>query len=364
MEITEVRSYRLRYPLSEPFANARGWSTSRTGHLVEIVTDAGITGWGEGATSPASSAVRDCLTGRDPFETEVIWSALHDGREANIGPASGIDIALWDIAGKALDVPVHRLLGGAFRDRVPAYASGLFRKKGSSGTEALEEEAARYVDQGFGAVKMKVGFGPSDDGACVAAVRRAIGDSVALAVDANCGYDVPSAIDAGRRMAEHDLLWFEEPVSAHDVRGYHDIRRALGIRLAGGETLRGRWAFRELVQQRALDVVQPDISYAGGFTECRKIAAMAQANHVRVLPHMWGTAVRLAATLQWQATLPDMPEALSPFPCLLEYDMTENGLRTDLALEPIRPVDGHLAVPQSPGLGFDVDREVLEKYAV
>ena len=115
--------------------------------------------------------------------------------------------------------------------------------------------------------------------------------------------------------------------------------------------LKGRWAFRDLIQKRGLDIVQPDVSIAGGFTECRKIAAMASANYVRVLPHMWGGSIRLAATLHWQATLPDAPQALNPIPSLLEFDMTENRLRTGLAQEPINAVDGYVDVPQGPGLG-------------
>ena len=113
-----------------------------------------------------------------------------------------------------------------------------------------------------------------------------------------------------------------------------------------------------------MDIVQPDISVAGGFTECRKIAAMASANRVRVLPHMWGTSIRLAATLHWQATLPDEPDSINPFPSLFEFDMTENRLRTELAREPIRAEGGLVSVPQGPGLGIEIDREVLERYAV
>ena len=136
------------------------------------------------------------------------------------------------------------------------------------------------------------------------------------------------------------------------------------MRVAGGEALQGRWAFRDLIQKRGLDIVQPDISDAGGFTECRKVAAMASANHVRVLPHMWGTSIRLAATIHWQATLPDAPESLNPFPSLFEFDMTENRLRTGLAMEPIRAVDGYVPVIQRPGLGIEIDREVLEAYTI
>ena len=362
MKITEVKTYNLSYPLIEPFANARSWSKTRNAGIVEIRTDAGIIGWGEGASTPSQAAIDTCLIGKDPFDIEVIWDTMHQGR-SNAAAISGVDIALWDIVGKALEQPIYRLLGGAFRNQIPAYATGLFKKDVPDITQTLMDEAKNYVDQGFSAMKMKIGFGEAYDVKNVAAVRKAIGDTIILAVDANCGYDVGTAIDVGQKIAENDLFWYEEPITTDDVEGYVEIRRSLNMRIAGGEGLQGRWGFRDLIQRRGYDIVQPDVSIAGGFTECRKIAAMASANHLRVLPHMWGSSIRLAATLHWQATIPDSPQALNPIPSLFEFDMTENGLRTDLAKVPIQMVDGHVPVPQEPGLGIEIDRAVLEKYA-
>jgi len=261
-------------------------------------------------------------------------------------------------------MPVYQLLGGKVRDKILCYASGLFRKDRSDVTQALVDEAKGYADMGFPAVKMKIGFGEDYDVANVAAVRKAIGDDVLFAVDANCGYDVGTAIDVGRKIADNNLFWYEEPLPTDDVHGYLEVKRAMPMRIAGAEALAGRWAFRELIQQRALDIVQPDISIAGGFTECRNIAVMAHANYVRVLPHMWGGHIRLAATVHWQATIPDAPDVLNSIPSYFEYDMTENGLRTELAINPLQAVDGELAVPDVPGLGIEIDREALEKYTV
>jgi D-galactarolactone cycloisomerase len=363
MKITEVKTYNLRYPLVEPFANSRGWSKARSAGVVEIQTDAGIVGWGEGLSVPSQSAIDAYLIGKEPFDFELIWNAMHQRGGGDIAAISGVDIALWDIMGKVLNQPIYRLLGGAFRDRIPAYASGLFKKEKPDITQALIDEAKGYVDAGFPAVKMKIGFGEAYDVKNVAAVRRAIGDSILLAVDANCGYDTGTAIDVGQKIAENDLFWYEEPITTDNVDGYREIRHALNIRIAGGEGLRGRWAFRDLIQKRGLDIVQPDVSIVGGFTEGRKVAAMASANYVRVLPHMWGSSIRLAATLHWQATIPDSPQVLNPIPSLFEFDMTENRLRTDLAKEPIRAIDGYVPVPQSPGLGIEINRDVLERYA-
>ena len=364
MKITEVKAYDLHYPLADPFANSRGWSKARTAGVVEIVTDAGVTGWGEGLSTPSRQAIDAHLVGRDPLDVAVICNDLYARGRGDMAAVSAVDIALWDIAGKARDTPVYRLLGGAFRERIPAYASGLFMKDRPDHTQALADEARAYADAGFPAVKMKIGYGEAYDVKNVAAVRRAIGDDLLLAVDANCGYDVGTAIEVGRKIADNDIYWYEEPVGTDDVAGYVEIRHALGMRIAGGEQLRGHRAFRDLIQGRGLDIVQPDISIAGGFTECRKVQAMASANGVRVLPHMWGTSIRLAATLQWQATIPDDPESLHPQPSLFEFDMTENALRTELAAEPIRAVDGEVEVPQGPGLGIEIDRDLLERYSI
>jgi D-galactarolactone cycloisomerase len=365
MQITEVRFHHLRYPVSEKYGNSFTWNTARSSTLVEILTDAGITGWGQGTGPLNASLVQNQVIGRDPFEVEVIWDALNGGRkQGNAGPTSGLDIALWDIMGKALEVPVYRLLGGAFRNRIPCYASGLFRKDSPDNTQRLVNEARGYVDQGFPAMKMKTGLGKAYDVTNVAAVREAIGDDILLAVDANLAYDVGTAIEVGRKLDAYDLAWYEEPISRDDVAGYLEIKKALGMRIAGCEGLQGRWAFREFIQQRAVDIVQPDIAIVGGFTEARKVVAMASANHVRVLPHMWGSVVCLAATLHWQAAIPDTLDSMNPVPSYFECDMTENGLRTELAKDPILPKDGYLTVPQEPGLGIEIDRGVLEKYAV
>jgi D-galactarolactone cycloisomerase len=361
MKITDVKSYTPVYPVKDPFSNAMRTTRERAFGVVEVITDAGISGWGEGAIAPARRALEAQVIGRNPFDHELIWEGLHK-QGVDTAAISAVDIALWDIMGKALQQPIHQLLGGAFRSRVQAYATGLFRRERVDRTAALVEEARGYVDQGFKAMKMKVGFGPDYDIRNVAAVRRAIGDEILFAVDANCGYDLGSAIAVGQEMAKQNLLWFEEPIAADDVEGHIEIRRAINVRIAGAEQLRGRWAFRRMIQERALDIIQPDVCVCGGFTEFRKIAAMASANHVRVIPHMFGTAIRLAATLHLLAALPDAPRAIEPFPALLEYDMSENALRTELACEPIGHSDGIVAVPQGPGLGIEIDREVLRRY--
>ena len=361
MKITEVNVYDLVYPVKQPFANSRSWNRSRSAVVVEVKTDNGLIGWGEGSAVPSQRDIENHVIGRSPFEYERIYDDMSP-RGRNARAACGVEIALWDLMGKAMDQPVCQILGGPRWTEIEAYASGLFKKEGEDHAASLAEEAKRYADMGFSAVKMKIGFGREQDERIVESVRKAIGGDVKLAVDANCGYDPATAIEVGRRIDPYDLLWYEEPIAAEDVAGYLAIKRALPHRLAGGEALQSRWAFREMVQQRAVDVIQPDISIAGGFTECKRIASLASTNYVSVLPHVWGGVVRLAATLHWQAIMPNAPNSLNPFPNYLEFDMTENGLRTELGVEAFTLENGKVKVPEGPGLGIEIKREVLEKY--
>jgi D-galactarolactone cycloisomerase len=363
MKITKVHTYQLSYPLRRRFANSCVWNRARTACVVAVETDAGITGWGEGTTIPDRATLAQHVIGRDPFEVEAIGRAAQ-GAGCSSPAWSGVDIALYDLMGKQTGRPVHQLLGGAARKRIPVYASGLFLYDAQKPTADLEREAGAYVSAGFPAVKMKIGFGARIDAIRVAAVRGAIGPDVLLAVDANCAYDAGTAIASTRAVEPYDIYWYEEPVPPTEVEAYLEIRGAAAMQLAGGEALEGLLAFRDLVSKRALDIVQPDISIAGGFTACRKIETLAQVHGVRTLPHMWGTSIRLAATLHWQAVIPDDGERLFPEPCLFEFDMTENALRTELALEPFVQEGGTVAVPDAPGLGVEIDRAVLERYTV
>ncbi|MEE2753888.1 MAG: mandelate racemase/muconate lactonizing enzyme family protein [Candidatus Latescibacterota bacterium] len=363
MKIIEVNVYDLSYPVKKPFANSRSYSRSRAATVVEVRTDSGLIGWGEGSCPPSAADIERFVVGKSPFDYEVIYDDLASGGR-NASSACGVEIAVWDLMGKALDQPVWQLLGGRRRSKVLAYASGLFKPEDRDHLKALLEEADRYRDMGFQAVKMKVGFGPGEDERVVSAVREVIGNELGLAIDANCAYDPATAIESGRRCMPYDLMWYEEPVGPLDVSGYGMIKEALPTcRLAGAESVQGSFAFRDLIQGRVLDVIQPDISIAGGFTEMRRIAAMANADYVRVIPHMWGGNVRLAATLHYQATMPDLPKkSIVPFPCYCEYDMTENGLRTELGTQFLMN-DGWIDIPEGPGLGVEVNREVLEQYS-
>jgi D-galactarolactone cycloisomerase len=375
MKIADVRTHVLSAALSQPFAYSRAWYDTRTAMLVEIETDDGLTGWGEcygpaGMTAAVVRSVAPWLIGEDPLRTDFLWQMIyarlrdHGQKGVVIEGLSGIDIALWDIKGKHFGVPVYQLLGGPLRNEVQAYATGLYRRKSGDPLRYLAEEAAGYVAEGFKAVKLKVGFGVEEDVTVTRAVRDAIGPDIALMVDANHAYDTSAAIRLGRMIEEHDIAWFEEPVPPEDIAGYQAVKAALSIPLAGGECEFTRFGFRNLLVSRAVDIVQPDTCAAGGLSECKKIADMAEAFGVRYNPHVWGTGIAIAACLQLLAVLPaHTPNSLAPTEPMLEFDRTEHPIRQAVLAQPLEHAGGIVRVPDGPGLGIEVDRAALARFA-
>ena len=375
MKIKHVRTHILRAALSQPFAYSRAWYDTRMAMVVEIETDNGLVGWGEcygpaRITAAVVDSVAQLLIGEDPLRIDHLWRKIystlrdHGQKGVVIEGLSGIDIALWDIKGKHFGVPVHRLLGGGIRDTVQAYATGLYRRRSGDPLRYLPEEAAGYVAEGFKAVKLKVGFGVEEDAAVTAAVREAIGPDVALMVDANHAFDATAAIRLGRIIERHDIGWFEEPVPPEDLAGYREVRSALSIPVAGGECEFTRFGFRDVLATRAMDVIQPDTCAAGGLSECKKIADMAEAFGIRYNPHVWGTGIAIAASLQLLAVLPShTPLSLAPLEPMLEFDRTEHPIRQAVLTRPIEHVGGMVAVPDGPGLGIEIDRKALARFA-
>jgi D-galactarolactone cycloisomerase len=376
--IKKVTCHVVSAPVERPFTSSRGWLYKTRGScIVEIETQDGMVGWGE-CYGPAhvSRAFIDTqfgprIIGRDAFDVEVIWEDLYNrikdygSSGMAIAAISGIDIALWDIIGKSCGKPVHKLIGGAFRDKVQAYATGLYFIDMDRLIEEAVDEAQGYVEEGFTAIKMKIGLGsPKLDIARVEAVRKAIGDDVRLMVDANHCFTVPAAIRLGRELEKLDVEWFEEPISPEDLDGYVEVSRALDMAVAGGENEYTRWGFRDIVTRKAMDIVQPDVCAAGGFSECRKIAALATAHGVECVPHAWGSVIGVAATLHFIAALPDQPPSFRPMPPLFEFEQCENPFRDHLAIEPIVQHKGVVTIPTGAGLGIDIDRSVLAKYTV
>lgn len=381
MKITDLKIHVLKSSLTEPFAFSQGWVRSRSATLLEVLTDSGPSGWGEAfaqgleppeiAATVLDKALRPLLIGADPLDIEVLWHRMYHmtrdyGRKGSVLAAiSAVDMALWDITGKHYGVPVYKLLGGAFRTRVQPYATGFYRMKGQGEAARLADEAIRHFEAGFSQMKVKLGFGVDDDIAVMRAIGRAIqGKPVRLMVDTNHAYGRAEALRLGRALAEYDLRWYEEPVVPEDLQGYAEMRRQLSMPIAGGENEHSLFGFGELLGAGAVDVVQPDLGSCGGLSAGRHVIALAQARGVQVNPHVWGSAVAQAASLQFLAAVPVAHHSLFAEEPILEYDRSLHPFRNQLAKHPIEQIEGWVEVPSRPGLGVEVDRSVLEKFRV
>ena len=350
-----------------------------------IRTESGLVGHGEAKSTVGSAGdnralvslinheLAPLLVGQDARDITRIWETIYNGGRAHyalaqgrgfpvlgrrgltISALSGIDIALWDLLGQSLGVPVWQLLGGRCRDRLRAYASG-----GWAPAESIGEQLAGYVAQGgFGAVKMRVGAG---DGAVPVSVRRveaaraALGDEIEIMVDAHGTYGVAEAKRFCRMVEACDLAWFEEPVSADDKRGSAEVRAATDIPIAAGKSEFTRFDFRELADLRAVDIFQPDLASCGGITEGWRIAALAAAHQIHLAPHLWGGAVMFAAGLQLCAA--------SPAAFIVEYSLGANPMLHDLVEEDFVCRDGAIEIPDRPGLGLTIDPAFVRAYRV
>ena len=379
MKITDIIVHVLRTTLAEPFAFSQGWVRQRSATVVEVTTDAGLTGWGEAfaqgleppeiAATVIDKALRPLVTGASPLDTEVLWHRMYHatrdyGRKgAVIAAISAIDIALWDIAGKFYRQPIHQLLGGAFRTRVQPYATGFYRIRGQGEAARLADEALRHFESGFTLMKVKLGFGIDDDSACMQAIGRAIeGKPVTLMVDTNHAYGRAEALRLGRALEAYNLRWYEEPVVPEDVQGYVECRNRLSMPIAGGENEHTLFGFRALLAAGAVDIAQPDIGSCGGITAARHIIALAHAHGVQVNPHVWGSAIAQAASLQVIAAIPLAHHSLFAQEPVLEYDRSAHPFRQQLITQPIAMSEGWVAIPALPGLGIEVDRAVVAKF--
>ncbi|MBB3713582.1 D-galactarolactone cycloisomerase [Limimaricola variabilis] len=374
MKIAEIRTHLLEHRLAVPFESASMRFDRRQHLLVEVICEDGTTGWGEclGPAGPNAAMIRayaGWLRGMDALETEKVWAVLYNAlrdqgqRGISVTALSGIDIALWDIKGKRFGASVATLLGGRFRESVRAYATGSFRRDGVDRVSDNAEEMAGHARAGFHAGKIKIGFGVEEDLKVIAAVREAIGPEMRLMIDANHGYDVIEAVELGQRAAKFGIDWFEEPVVPEQLAAYREVRARQPIPVAGGETWHGRWSFREPVESRAIDIAQPDLCGVGGFTEARRVADLCGLHGIRVVPHVWGTAVQIAAALQFMAAMVPSPVRRDPVAPILEFDRTHNPFRQAVVTMPIEHEAGVVAIPDGPGLGIEVNREALTRYA-
>ncbi|HEY5274320.1 MAG TPA: mandelate racemase/muconate lactonizing enzyme family protein [Acidimicrobiales bacterium] len=352
MRITDVVVNRFSMgPLENPFhnSNSRSLFSEKGFAFIEVHTDEGVTGiaptYASQVMRPSNIArLKPLIVGEDPMNSSRLWSKMYPAPD--VGAIGAIDNALWDLRGKILGQPVYRLLGGV-RDRVPVYASGGYYHEGKT-LDHLAKEYAGFVAAGYLAVKLKVGGLPlREDVARVATVRDAIGADIGLAVDANRAWDLPQATKFVRAVEEFDLAWVEEPLAVADFVGAAQLRQRIDIPVAGGEGGQGRWEFRDLIDQGAIDIVQPDCENCGGLTEWMRIAAYASARYLKVSPHGTHLTAAHAVAATDNATTVEGLEELFPW-------------RREV-IEHWPVVNGELCLPQTPGLGIILDEAAMAR---
>ena len=361
----EVITLCYRYPAGRAFDFAGGRCGGRLSCLIKVHTDTAETGLGSVYSHPdlvrtvVEGQLRGLLVGEDPTEVESLWARMYSvtrwyGRKgAAMSALGGVDMALWDLRGKAAGKPLYQLLG-AHRDRVPAYASALLWKDDPA---ELAAEAKRHIANGFRAMKTRLGRNYDYDSAALRMLREAIGPEVRLKVDGNARYSLAQARRLLPEFQAANIFWLEEPFPPEDVDNYLALRPDLGgIPLAAGENEFGEQGFRELIDRKMVDIIQPDCCRAGGISECRRAADLAAKAGLRVAPHTWSDAVALAGNMHVVASLPNS--------ITVEMDQTGNPLIEELLTEPFQVEEGEVAMPQGPGLGIELNDAVVERYAL
>ncbi|TDF34454.1 mandelate racemase/muconate lactonizing enzyme family protein [Alteromonadaceae bacterium M269] len=377
MKIKSIRTHHVRCHLEKPFGFSQWYYDERNVLLVEVIDDEGESGWGEcyGPASVIQAAVDTFyaprILGLNLFDTEAIWSHMWrqslDFARAGIMMAgmSGIDMALWDLKGKKLGLSVSQLMGGVMRSEVPCYATGMYFRDMEEDIllESLVQEGVGYAEQGFEAMKIKIGKNIAFDERLIAAMRKALPD-ITLAADSNHAYDLPEAIRIAQVLDEHNYLWFEEPLSPECPNTFRQLQDKCQTAIATGECEQTRFGFRKLLEKGGVQLVQADLGYCGGPSEAIKIRNLASSWGINMIPHVWGTQLNLAAATHFLATAYHEPGRAESKRLLLEYDRTENPLRDEMFKVGIDVTEGKATVPATPGLGVEIDPNMLTKYRV
>jgi D-galactarolactone cycloisomerase len=379
IKIIDVKVHVIKSSLEIPFAFSQGWVNVRSATLVEIKTNSGLVGWGEafcqGLEPPEISAavienaLKPILLDQSPLNIEFLWYKMYNstrdyGRKGSVvSGISAVDIALWDIAGKYYDQPVYQLLGGAFRTKIKPYATGFYRIKGKGEASRLAEEALSHFENGFDHMKVKLGFGIDDDLKCMESIGHALKNkNVTLMIDTNHAYGRSEALTLGKNLQSYKLRWYEEPVVPEDIKGYAELRSKLDIPIAGGENEHTLFGFKSLFENNAIDIAQPDIGSCGGITGAKHIINLAHSFGVEVNPHVWGSAIAQAASIQVIASIPVTHFSIFAREPILEYDQSSHPFRRKLLSKPFELVNGMINIPDDKGLGIEVNLETIKKY--
>jgi D-galactarolactone cycloisomerase len=369
MRLASVETLLVRHALSRGTGPAGAYNHQRQTVVIKLTTTDGIVGWGEtyavaGVRDAIETTLKPLLLQHDDIVSGRLHQQMRDATFGNGFAVGGLDIALHDLRGKTLGVPIHALYGGAHRASVRAYASGLCYREGLDPSETWLAEACALVERGFSAIKMRIGgYPPEHELPLIQRVKEALPRGTQLFVDAWGAYSPATAIAVGRELQRLGIGWFEEPLPQAGYAGYEHVAAALDMPVAGGEMLQSRAAFKELFDRRGVDIVQPDICICGGIGEARFVADLAALYGVVCVPHTWNGAIMHVASLHLAAVLSSSTRVPDPVAGLLEYDTTENELIRRLVQPEWQPVDGCFVVPTGPGLGVEIDEEWIRAHA-
>lgn len=384
MKIANVEAYWLRCPIPQPKQHRSdyGLLTNFDMTLVVVTTEDGLQGFGEAKAAVGSSGVcasivtcvenelRPILIGQDARNISQLWERMYNGvrdhyaiergrvfpilgrRGLTVSAMSGVDTALWDLLGKSLGVPVMQLLGGAVREKMPAYASG-----GWADSKGIGEQLLSYTAKGFNAVKMRVGS--MDDTVDysverVKAARAALGPDIKIMTDAHGTFSVPEAKRFCKAVEDYNLYWFEEPISPDNKKGTKMVRESTFIPIAAGESEYTRFDIRDLIDLQAIDVVQPDAAIIGGITEAARVASLASTYQLELAPHCWGSAFSFMAGVNLAFA--------SPSATIIEFSLGGNPMMFELVNEKIEAIDGMIYKPDRPGLGLTVNWDFVKAF--
>jgi D-galactarolactone cycloisomerase len=369
----EATAYEFTLPPERGYGTARGFNTRRQSTLFALTTDDGVTGYAE-----ALGAVKPLIAYLDVAKPYFIGKSLYDfehatalcrNRQSSLGEGQfagvlgAINVAVIDAIGKTLNISACEFIGGRGRDRVPCYATTGYVTR--SKDLDLEAQLSKIDKTRFVGAKIKCGLNPKSDLERVREARRILGDDFLLMVDINGNYTVDLALQSLRLIEPYNIFWCEEPLPVHDLAGHAELRARSPISIATGEGLHGLPQFKDWVDGRAVDFIQPALTRCGGFSGVRNLHAICSAGNIRLAPACWGGAYAVMATVHMIASLPPNPHTDHvPFPMMLEFDTSENPLRDEMIGHRLWPEVGGMDVPTGPGLGITPDFDKLEKYRV
>lgn len=369
LKITKVETFTLKHKLPKAIGPSTVLYGFRDALLVKLTSDSGLVGWGETADVGGTRGViedhlKKILLGANALDHRPLWRRLWGANFGDGRAVGAVDIALQDLRGKALGLSIADMHGGRHVDRVLAYAAAMNYTEGVRPEDQHPAEAAELVKRGFRALKLRTGrFGSPRDIAVLEKVREAVGPDIRLMTDGNGAFTVPQAVKFAKQLEQLDFYYFEEPLpQGLNYAGYDELTKSCDIAIAGGEVLDSRSSARDHLVNRSFDIIQPDVALCGGIDEVLFIAEMARLFSVQCIPHCWAGAIAIAATLHVLSVLPPYNWGYSADAPMLEHDTYENPFRDEILVKPLEFRDGQVTVPTGPGLGIEINEEVVKKY--